>query len=71
MKAGEYTSKSALCPFYQSEVPQSLKCEGIEEGTALHVSFDSKAHKAEHKKKFCCGKYHSCMLYKMLEEKYE
>ena len=71
MKAKEYTSKSALCPFYQCEVPQSLKCEGVEHGTALHVTFDSKGHKAGYKARFCCGQYRNCMLFRMLEDKYE
>lgn len=71
MKGAEYTSQSALCPFYQSEVPQSIKCEGVEDGTALHMTFDSRDHKTAYKERFCCGKYYNCILCMMLEAKYE
>ena len=71
MKGGEYTSQTVVCPFYQCEVPQSLKCEGVEEGTALHMTFDSKSHKDTYKEHFCCSQYHRCILCMMLEAKYE
>lgn len=71
MKGNEYTSKEALCPFYSCEVPQVVKCEGVEPGTALHIAFDDRYHKSSYKEQFCCGKYSACLLYKMLEAKYE
>lgn len=71
MKANEYTSKRVQCPFYQCEGPQGLKCEGVEEGTALHMTFDSKRHKAAYKERFCCGVYRACMIQRMLGDKYE
>ena len=71
MKGNEYTSKEALCPFYSCEVAQMIKCEGVEQGTALHVAFDTRDHKGDYRDKFCCDKYSRCMLFKMLEAKYE
>ena len=71
MKGNEYTSKEVLCPFYSCEVPQMIKCEGVEQGTALHMAFDTREHKGKYKVQFCCDRYTTCLLYKMLEAKYE
>ena len=71
MKGNEYTSNDVLCPFYACEVPQEVKCEGVETGTALHVAFDTRDHKNTYKMQLCCDKYNRCMIYKMLEAKYE
>ena len=71
MKGNEYTSKEVLCPFYSCEVAQVIKCEGLELGTALHVTFDTREHKGKFKAQFCCDKYRGCMLHNMLEAKYE
>lgn len=71
MKGNEYTSKEALCPFYSCEVAQMIKCEGVEQGTALHMAFDTREHKNRYKYRFCCADYSACMLGKMLEAKYE
>lgn len=71
MKGNEYTSKDALCPFYSCEVAQMIKCEGVEQGTALHVAFDTREHKTSYRDKLCCDKYTRCILFKMLEAKYE
>ena len=53
MKGNEYTSQDALCPFYSCEVAQMIKCEGVEQGTALHVAFDTREHKTSYRNKLC------------------
>lgn len=67
-----YVSNYVLCPFYHNEDPLIIYCEGVEEGTVLHIAFLEKTRKQEYKKKFCCSdKYKKCRLCSMLNNKYE
>ena len=67
-----YVSKYAQCPFYHQEDQRKVFCEGVEDGTAIQLSFDTKTHHRDYKQDLCCsGKWKECRIAKMLEEKYE
>ena len=48
-----YAASTAVCPFYLCEESQRVHCEGFKKGTQIHLFFDSKRCKSEHKKKYC------------------
>lgn len=64
-------SKYALCPFYRKEDHQKIYCEGVDEGTAIHLVFDSLNGLREYKKQYCCAGYCRCLLAKTLFAKYD
>lgn len=70
MKGKRYESKEALCPFYNCEDPQRIMCEGIEDGTGLHLTFATPMGKRNYASRFCAKDFGSCLINKMLEEKY-
>ena len=68
-----FISGKVLCPFFK-DAPrerQSVKCEGVESNTAIHLTFGNRVHHSLYMDKFCCKDYESCMLAQMLYKKYE
>lgn len=66
-----YQDKNVLCPFYHQEKPSVLMCEGVEDGSALQLTFDSSIHKADYKDDYCCEDWEKCRISKMLNDKYQ
>lgn len=72
MKAGRRASKNVFCPFYSEEDRQTIYCEGLEVGTAIHLAFSTPPQLKAFKKRFCertC--YDKCPIAQMLAKKYE
>ena len=67
-----YVSAEVVCPFYQSEFPKKIKCEGFVDNVFIHVFFTSNAKKNRHKAVFCeCLEEHvNCPVYQMAAQKY-
>lgn len=59
------------CPYYNGEVRQVLYCEGVQEGAALHLAFDTPQHHKDYKKQYCKGDYNCCLLAQMLNKKWD
>ena len=61
-------SKYVVCPFYHSEEPQKLFCEGVQDRTSLHLAFQSHNDMREYTKTFCCDidNYENCRIADML-----
>lgn len=66
-----YVSCEVTCPFYRSEGGQKIYCEGLCEGTSLHLAFASVTKMQEHKERYCCRDYDDCAIADMLYRKYE
>lgn len=66
-----YISKEVRCPFYHSEDSQMVCCEGVQDRTAIHLAFADKKDLLEYKRRMCNTEYESCMIFSMLEKKYE
>lgn len=67
-----YVSKFARCPFYHQQETRKVYCEGVEEGTALQLTFDSSDHQKQYEKALCCSAYWpSCRIAEMLNRKWE
>lgn len=58
------------CPYYKYEDKQRIFCEGVQEGTALHLAFDT-ANLKEYKSHYCKGCYNKCLIAGMLNRKYD
>lgn len=72
MKSKRKADKSVICPFYSEEEAQKIICEGLEPGTAVHLTFASPSLLREHKHKFCCkDSFKQCRLAQTLFKKYE
>ncbi len=64
------------CPFYKNEDRQKIVCEGVRDGTALHLTFDanpdlSKLGIRDYKTVYCKGRWEDCLIAQMLNKKYE
>ena len=61
-------NKSAVCPYYRHEAPQVIYCDGVQEGSVIHLAFSSRSEAALYKRKYCRRNYKSCRISKLLEE---
>jgi hypothetical protein len=62
-----YVSSKAICPFYKHENRNVIYCEGIKEGTVIHIAFANPHECIEYKKQNCrCGNFKQCPVYNML-----
>ena len=59
------------CPYYKGEEQQMLFCEGVQEGSAIHLAFDTKPNLKDYKNNFCKRCYNKCLLAGMLNRKYD
>lgn len=59
------------CPYYKGEVNQLLFCEGVQDGSAIHLAFDTKTNLKEYKNRFCKRCYNQCLIAEMLNRKYD
>lgn len=58
------------CPYYKCEEKQKIFCEGVEKGTALHLTFDTPQNLKNYKKRFCKGCYNKCLIAEMQNRKW-
>ena len=58
------------CPYYKNDEPQIIRCEGVEDGTALHLAFSTKTQLKAYKKDFCRSCWCRCMIARMLNQKW-
>ena len=68
--AKHYTSSKALCPFYKHESRQVIYCEGVKEGTVLHLAFANASDWVSHRKQYCRCNYAQCPISNLLMSKY-
>ena len=65
-----YISKEAECPFYHSEDFQKIYCEGVTEGSSIHLAFGSVTELKNYRTSKCCKDYKKCHIAMMLYRKY-
>ena len=66
-----YNEVIAKCPFYRSDRPFVIVCEGPKDDAVTAHRFKVKKSYIGYLRKFCGGDYKSCPYYKILEAKYE
>lgn len=65
-----YTSSKAICPFYKHESRQVIYCEGVKEGTVLHLAFANPSDCISYKKHYCRCNHIQCPISSLLTSKY-
>ena len=58
------------CPYYKFEDKQMIYCEGVQEGTAIHLGFDTAPNLRDYKNKFCKRCYNQCLIAQMQNRKW-
>ena len=58
------------CPYYKGEEKQMLFCEGVQEGSAIHLAFDTPSSLKEYKNSFCKRRYNKCLIADLLNRKW-
>lgn len=59
------------CPYYKGEESQMIFCEGVEDGSKLHLAFNTSNNRRDYKNRFCKGCYNKCLIAEMLNRKYD
>lgn len=54
------------CPYYKGEEKQKIVCEGVQDGAAMHLAFDTQDNLRKYKNQFCKESYLSCLWCRML-----
>lgn len=57
----------ALCPYYKHENPSVIYCDGVQDGSVLHLAFSTRAGAKEYKQSYCRKCYTKCKIYKLLD----
>ena len=57
-----YKDPGVRCPYYCSEEPSKIYCEGPSEENWIHRAWGDEKKKKAFKKRVCRGDYHSCMI---------
>lgn len=59
-------SKYAICDFYKHEDTQVIYCEGVQEGSVIHLAFANKTDAKKYKMDYCRKDYKKCPIADML-----
>jgi len=65
-----YHDVMARCPYYNGEEKQKIFCEGLQEGNAIHLAFDTPDNRRDFKKARCNQDYNKCPIAQMLNRKW-
>lgn len=60
-----YIDSGIRCPYYCSEEPSKIYCEGIEEENWLHVAWGDAKRKKKYKQERCRGNWWDCPVAKI------
>lgn len=58
------------CPYYKFEERQKIFCEGVQDGTMIHLAFDKDISVKNYKKTYCRKCWQGCRIAKMLNDKW-
>lgn len=60
-----------VCPYYKRNERQEIHCEGVREGSSLHLTFSTPQDLLDYRKQFCRGCWKKCLIAEMLNRKWE
>ena len=65
----ENISARAKCPVFQWAGKQFVRCEGLEPGQRVEITFKRKTRHGAWVERYCCSyRYEQCPLYQALEQ---
>lgn len=56
-------SVRAVCPYYRHENSQMIYCDGVQDGSVVHLAFSNKIDSRGYKKQYCQKNYESCKIF--------
>ena len=59
------------CPYYKNREKQLIYCEGVQDGTALHIAFATPQQLKDYRMKYCRGCWKNCLIAGMLNRKWD
>ena len=59
------------CPYYKYHERQVIHCEGVVDGTALHLAFSTPQQVRDYQKQFCRTCWKDCLIAGMLNRKWD
>lgn len=65
------TDDYVVCPYYRADERQLIYCEGVEQGTAIHLAFSTLPQLKEYKERYCKFCWADCLIAGMLNRKWE
>lgn len=68
---GGRTDADVVCPYYKHDERQTINCEGVEEGSALHLAFATRPQLMRYKRLYCRDCWKKCMIAGALNRKYD
>lgn len=66
-----YHDVMTRCPYYNGEERQKIFCEGVQEGSAIHMAYDTPQNRRDYKKAFCNQAWETCLVAQMLNRKWD
>lgn len=60
-------SSQVKCPYYKHEDSQMIYCDGVQDGSTIHLAFANKTEALDYKKSFCRTCYSDCHIFRMHE----
>lgn len=66
-----HVCKYCKCPFYKSDEPQKIYCEGVIPGTSIHLAFESRSEMTLYRREYCERAFAECRVYQMCDDKYD
>jgi hypothetical protein len=59
-----------VCPYYKFNERQMIHCEGVEDGTAIHLAFSTPQQLQNFRQRFCRSCWKKCLIAEMLNRKW-
>lgn len=59
------------CPYYKGEEKQKLFCEGVQEGSTIHMAFDTTPNLKDYKNRLCKRCWNECLVAQTLNRKWD
>ena len=59
------------CPYYRREEKQKIFCEGVSQGTSIHLAFGSPQQRKQYETIYCKGDWSRCLLAQMQNRKWD
>lgn len=59
------------CPFFKAQDSATIYCEGIVDGSTIHIAFATSTLKKDFRAKHCYTCYGKCPIYKINDSKYD
>lgn len=67
---GEKVDTLVECPYYKYQDRQLIHCEGVEDGTAIHLAFSTPQQLKDYRQRRCRSCWKACLIAEMLNRKW-